>query len=292
MTYDAAAAPPRPCNQTVGLRFDGLDIPRRATIRSAWIQFTAVDTVTNSAPLTLWGVASDSAGVWLSTLFDVSTRLRTSASVAWNPPAWTAGDSLTAQSTPELKAIVQEVVNQSGWLPGHALSFVVTGSGVRNAWSREGDVNKAAILNVDWAAPLSAAADTDGDGMADDWELAHLIGGIAALPGDNDDLDPVNNGDEYIAGTDPRDPLDYPRVSLVQSGGKVVVTYPTLPATGSAYDGVDRFYAVERITALNPIGRWVPGYGASAVPGDGSAQAFTNDLASSNGFYRVKVWLE
>ena len=293
MVYDAATQPPRPCNQTVGLRFNGLEIPRRAVIRSAWLQFTAAEFGTNSADLTLWGVASDNAGPWLSETFNVSSRLRTGASVGWNPPAWPAANATTsAERSPELKAIVQEIVNRSGWLPGHALAFVVTGTGVRNAWSRDGNLGWAPILNVDWVSPLAAAADTDGDGMADDWEVgAHLIGGIAALPGSDDDHDGANNGDEYIAGTDPRDPLDYPNVSLTNSGGKLVVIYPTRVATGSAYDGVDRFYAVERTTG-SPGGRWVPGYGASAVPGNGALQAYTNDLVSSNGFFRVKVWLQ
>ena len=45
--------------------------------------------------------------------------------------------------------------------------------------------------------------DLDGDGMADDWEIAHFGTSTAELPGDDWDHDGLCNEDEYWAGTDP-----------------------------------------------------------------------------------------
>ncbi|MCI0747736.1 MAG: hypothetical protein L0Y58_20205 [Verrucomicrobia subdivision 3 bacterium] len=45
--------------------------------------------------------------------------------------------------------------------------------------------------------------DTDGDGLADDWEQLHF-GSLAANPNDDPDLDGMSNFQEYRAGTDPK----------------------------------------------------------------------------------------
>jgi len=48
-----------------------------------------------------------------------------------------------------------------------------------------------------------ATADSDGDGMTDGWEALYFGSATGALASANADVDSSNNGDEYIAGTDP-----------------------------------------------------------------------------------------
>ncbi|MFK7996547.1 MAG: pre-peptidase C-terminal domain-containing protein [Granulosicoccus sp.] len=138
-------------NQTIGLRFDELDIPQGANIVRAYLQFQTDERSSGPATLNIHGVASDDAGPWQSTRFDVSRRSRTSTSVSWAPDAWNqVGESAVGQRTPDLAALVEEVVGRSGWQPGNAISFVIQGSGERVAEAYEGSRAGAAKLHVEY----------------------------------------------------------------------------------------------------------------------------------------------
>ena len=55
--------------------------------------------------------------------------------------------------------------------------------------------------------------DIDKDGMADDWETNYFTN-LDALPDADPDLDGFPNLAEYIAGTNPRDPLSHLRIEM------------------------------------------------------------------------------
>lgn len=135
--------------QTVGMRFAGLTIPAGATITSAWVQFETDKVRTAAAQLTIHGQAADSAPTFTTTARSISTRPRTSASVSWAPPAWTTvGEAGAGQRTPELAAVLQEIVSRPGWSSGNAVVLVVTGTGVRVARSYNGRAAGAPVLHV------------------------------------------------------------------------------------------------------------------------------------------------
>jgi len=124
--------------QTVGLRFPGVAIPPDHVVTAAWLQFHADETSSDDAALTIEGEAADDAAPFARTTGSLSARPRTAASVAWAPWAWTVGQAGTSQRTPDLAAVLQEIVDGPGWASGNALVLIVTGSGRRAADSLEG----------------------------------------------------------------------------------------------------------------------------------------------------------
>jgi fibronectin type 3 domain-containing protein len=137
--------------QTVGLRFTGVALPRGATVTAAWVQFQVDEASTATASLTVTGAASDNAGSFTTTGRTVSARPRTAASVTWAPPAWpTVGARTGEQRTPDLTAVLQEIVDRPGWAGGNALVLMVTGSGERTAESVDGGAARAPVLHIEY----------------------------------------------------------------------------------------------------------------------------------------------
>src|SRR6185369_4739555 len=104
-----------------------------------------------------------------STKNNVSSRATTDASTAWAPSAWSAvGQAGLAQRTPDLSAIVQEIVARPGWSTGNDMAFVVTGSGTRTAEAFEGGAAKAPLLHIEYVLPTggNAAPALDLDGSS------------------------------------------------------------------------------------------------------------------------------
>ena len=136
--------------QVVGLRWPSITIPRNAQISSAWIQFTASSAQSGTMNLTIAGQAADNAATFTSSSNNVSSRTRTAATVAWTPAAWTSGQAGSAQRTPELRNVIQEIVNRTGWASGNAIAMIVTGSGTRTAHSWDSNSSLAAVLHIDY----------------------------------------------------------------------------------------------------------------------------------------------
>lgn len=137
--------------QKVGLRFTGLTIPRGATIVAAYVQFTVDEAQSTSTSLAIRGQAADNAAAFSSATNNVSSRTTTSATVNWSPATWsTIGQAGSAQRTPELKTIVQEIVNRSNWSPGNSLVVLITGSGHRTAVAFDGSASKAPLLHIEY----------------------------------------------------------------------------------------------------------------------------------------------
>ncbi|HKQ58760.1 MAG TPA: right-handed parallel beta-helix repeat-containing protein [Candidatus Eisenbacteria bacterium] len=136
--------------QRVGLRFASLPIPPGTTIAAAWIQFEADEKQSEITNLVIQAQAADHASTFAKVTNNVSGRPRTTASAAWSPPAWTAtGQAGAGQRTPDLAAVVQEVVNRPGWTSGNAIAFIITGTGHRTARSFEGRATGAALLHIE-----------------------------------------------------------------------------------------------------------------------------------------------
>ncbi len=130
-------------NQTVGMRFN-VAVPQGATIRRAWLQFRADKANSETTSLTIAGQAADHAKMFTTKVRNLSSRPRTTAAVGWSPEPWSiVGEAGLGQRTPDLSAVIQEIVSRPGWVAGNALALIITGTGRRtasrsapNAWGR------------------------------------------------------------------------------------------------------------------------------------------------------------
>ncbi len=138
-------------HQTVGLRFTGVGVPPGATIQNAYVQFQTNQPSSGATSLTFQGEAADSAPAFSVTPFSISSRPRTVASVGWSPFAWnTVGEAGPSQRSANLAPIIQEIVSRPGWSTGNALALIITGTGLREAESYDGDPTGAPSLRIEW----------------------------------------------------------------------------------------------------------------------------------------------
>ena len=121
--------------QLVGLRFSNISIPKGATINSAYIQFTVDEADDEPTTLVFHGEQSANPAPYSTTAFDISQRQRTADSIIWSDvPAWPSVDEAGPdQQSPDLTALISELINQSNWEAGNALAFIISGNGRRTA---------------------------------------------------------------------------------------------------------------------------------------------------------------
>jgi photosystem II stability/assembly factor-like uncharacterized protein len=150
--------------QTIGLRFQNIQVPDGATITNAYVEFETDETGSTSTDLTFYGEDVDNSVTFIPGYsYNVSRRTKTSASVTWlNVPAWDTVDE--KHQTPDISPIIQEIVNRNNWVSGNALSIIVTGSGRRTAESYNKEPDNAPFLVVEYRTdgqlPTSECNDT------------------------------------------------------------------------------------------------------------------------------------
>ncbi|MBK7936663.1 MAG: T9SS type A sorting domain-containing protein [Lewinellaceae bacterium] len=109
-----------------GLRFRHIFIPRNAVIDSAYIQVWSHEgkSADDVAKITISAEAADNAQTFTETAL-ISDRPRTAAKLLWEvAEEW---ELWGKYQTPDLKELVQEVVNRGGWAPGNAIAFIMEG---------------------------------------------------------------------------------------------------------------------------------------------------------------------
>ena len=144
----------------VGLRFRDVQIPQGATITNAYVQFTVdalVEGTTDVAvKLEVWGALEASAAEITGDPFSVSNRPFTTNMVPWEPgPSVAVGDAGENEQTPDISAIIQEIISLEGWAPGNNMMIIVTTGDTldledknREMESADGDAAGAPVLNV------------------------------------------------------------------------------------------------------------------------------------------------
>jgi len=136
-------------DQVVGLRFTDLPIARNTTITAAKLTFTADEVHSGATSLTIKGQKSADAEIFSTNTANITNttdRPRTTASVSWSPGAFTVEGEL--HDTPDLTAIIQEIVNQTVWDAGNDVALFVSGTGKRVAQSFDRNPGAAPRLTI------------------------------------------------------------------------------------------------------------------------------------------------
>jgi uncharacterized protein YjiK len=150
LTFDGSSSSSR---QAVGMRFAGVTVPQGATITKAYVQFQVDEATTGTCSLTIQAQAADNPATFTTATGDITSRPLTTASVAWNPPGWpTVGARGADQQTPDLKTVIQAVVNRGGWASGNAIAMIVNGTGKRTAEAIDGSQPGRPLLHIEYSS--------------------------------------------------------------------------------------------------------------------------------------------
>jgi Tol biopolymer transport system component len=124
--------------------------------------------------------------------------------------------------------------------------------------------------------------DSDGDGMDDDWEIAHFGDLSRAGTGDKDrDGDGLSDGEEFRAGTQPNDPLSVVRVSVIKSipSDQVTLVWPSVPG---------RTYVIQGKSSLSDL-EWVTLSGGVTAGEPLTSRELDFGTSHAQSYYRVVV---
>lgn len=138
-------------DQIVGMRFLSIDIPQGAKITFSALTFGVDELDSVVTNLEIFGQASGNADPFTNAAFNVSSRTATDAVATWEPAPWASVEP--PQTTPDLTAIVQEIVDRDDWSAGNSIVLMVRGTGLRTAASFDGDPSVAPILNFTFVVP-------------------------------------------------------------------------------------------------------------------------------------------
>ena len=107
--------------QTVGLYFEGVNVPSDAIIASAWVVFEVDEASSGPVSIEISGHKAANSYAFSSSA-RVTQREKTKARRSWKPSDWTVtGDKKT---TVQIDAIIQEIIQVSGWELGNSLSLI------------------------------------------------------------------------------------------------------------------------------------------------------------------------
>ena len=237
-----------------GFRFQDVEIPEDAVVTNAYIQFTSSDSGSGSATHTIYAQAADNPVTFANTPSNIGTRPTTSASASWSPSDWTGTDLAgTAQRTPNLSEIIQEIIDRDGWEEGNSIVIIAEYEADdpeyynwRPAHTYDSDPLKAPYLYVQYATNATPHSYTT-QGTAYSWYDEHAPTNIVnheAADYIDWDEDFALNWEEYAAGTIPTNKVSVFTVLSVESmaGSNKVTWY------GTTNSGVTKAFSMYRST--------------------------------------------
>jgi hypothetical protein len=139
--------------------------------------------------------------------------------------------------------------------------------------------NASAVVQTDRVAP---GADSDGDGIADAWELQHFGNLTTANATSNADGDPATDRQEYLAGTNPLDATSYLRITAYATAPMGATNLLTWTSE------LTRLYRVQESLSLSPTAWYDRSLGLTAPDGAFTTRNVTDTNAPIR-FYRVQA---
>jgi len=143
-------------NQTIGLRFDNINIPKGAIVKSARIDFVSSNDNIDADAVQIQVKVENTgdAQPFSNNRYNLSSRTKFNDIVSWHPDdAWTFQQTVAG---PDVKSLVQRVVSDSnGWCGGNAMAFFLepkTNSDImtRLAHAYEAGIGKKPTLTVSY----------------------------------------------------------------------------------------------------------------------------------------------
>jgi hypothetical protein len=143
--------------QFVAMRWRDVGVPKGAAILDAWIEFT-VDEIEEDLHVSviIEGELNPNPPTFDESLpSEIANRQpRTTAQAIYEPEHWAAvGDK---HRTSDISAVIQEIVNQDGWVAGNALVLIIRDNpanpsrGNRTAEADAGDTDIATLLHIEY----------------------------------------------------------------------------------------------------------------------------------------------
>ncbi|HAU93194.1 MAG TPA: pilus assembly protein PilY, partial [Alteromonas sp.] len=120
---------------TSAFRFEDLNIPRGATITSAYLKFTSAQYNIASTNITIAGELTGDSSALTSASGSISSKTQTAAVIDWSTdndfPS--GGDDV---SSPDIAPVIQEIIDQSSWCGNNALTVLINGEGTSTSSNR------------------------------------------------------------------------------------------------------------------------------------------------------------
>ncbi len=181
-----------------------------ANAPSTWV---APGTLTSPSGSTAYGYRT---GFWIDPGLENTTLISGRWSAAMTGVDILLNVSHTFQLASNSSAFVPFIVDH-GFNPGpNNLLFVVSNQSSAYTGLRV-EMSGSSIV-----FPTNFVGDTDGDGLADTFEMAHF-GGLTQIASSDFDGDGVSNGDEIAEGTDPANKASFrPRLNITSWMGQVL----------------------------------------------------------------------
>jgi len=121
-------------------RFANVTIPQGVTVSGAYLRVQAYTAGSGASEFTIQGENYDSVEPLNEGALWLFERSLTDAAVTWSVPSAWSEDSV--YNSPDLKTVVQEIVDRPGWASGHALAIhlknAISSGGWQAIFSKEG----------------------------------------------------------------------------------------------------------------------------------------------------------